>query len=83
VVVRLLAKEKVVGSNPIARLTVEIWRRGQVVRQGSAKPSSRVRIPSTPLNMDGVRLLTDAFGRLFILNSFIISLSLMEFIFVL
>ena len=52
VVVRLLAKEKVVGSNPIARsnmegcgledvpsaiLVVYIWRRGQVVRQGSAK----------------------------------------------
>ena len=64
VVVRLLAKEKVVGSNPIARsnmkgcglenvpsaiLIVYIWRRGQVVRQGSAKSSSGVQIPSTPL----------------------------------
>ena len=28
-----------------------IWRRGQVVRQGSAKPSSRVRIPSSPQNV--------------------------------
>ena len=65
VVVRLLAKEKVVGSNPIARSNIEgcgleevqsatlavycIWRRGQVVRQGSAKSSSGVQIPSTPL----------------------------------
>ena len=40
VVVRLLAKEKVVGSNPIAR-SVVLWRRGQVVRQGSAKPLFR------------------------------------------
>ncbi len=39
-VVRLLAKEKVVGSNPIAR-SVLLWRRGQVVRQGSAKPLFR------------------------------------------
>ncbi len=54
VVERLLAKEKVVGSNPIARsndggLQIDKlvnqqsslckWRRGQVVRQGSAKPS--------------------------------------------
>jgi hypothetical protein len=31
------------------------WRRGQVVRQGSAKPSSRVRIPSTPQNGLGLR----------------------------
>ena len=72
VVVRLLAKEKVVGSNPIARssdcglmiddcrLSISspqstiwnsIWRRGQVARQGSAKPSSWVQIPSTPLNI--------------------------------
>ena len=70
VVVRLLAKEKVVGSNPIARSTgcglmiddcslsikdpqsgiwIRFWRRGQVARQGSAKPSSWVQIPSTPL----------------------------------
>ena len=71
VVVRLLAKEKVVGSNPIARskrlriadwymfnqqssIYNEVsWRRGQVVRQGSAKPSSRVQIPSTPLMKTG------------------------------
>ena len=45
------------GSNPIARSTNEnenilkqfLWRRGQVVRQGSAKSSSGVQIPSTPL----------------------------------
>ena len=38
---RLLAKQKVVGSNPIARsqnLKFIPWRRSQVVRQGSAKP---------------------------------------------
>ena len=34
-------------SNP--QFIIKAWRRGQVVRQGSAKPSSRVRIPSTPL----------------------------------
>jgi hypothetical protein len=34
---RLLAKEKVVGSSPIARSSLP-WRRGQVGRQGSAKP---------------------------------------------
>jgi hypothetical protein len=51
-----------VGSNPIARSNIEgceleynqsqsslyKWRRGQVVRQGSAKSSSGVQIPSTP-----------------------------------
>ena len=34
---RLLAKEKVMGSNPTAR-SIYLWRRGQVARQGSAKP---------------------------------------------
>ena len=67
VVVRLLAKEKVVGSNPIARSSfcrwladmvqgeplcasqnIYNWRRRQVARQGSAKPSSWVQIPSSP-----------------------------------
>ena len=68
-VVRLLAKEKVVGSNPIARsssingwhewfsashllpakMLNNAWRRRQVARQGSAKPSSWVQIPSSPL----------------------------------
>ena len=62
VVVRLLAKEKVVGSNPIARSVIHNRRRGQVVRQGSAKPSSRVQIPSTPL----IDLKIDAVRRLFI-----------------
>ncbi len=73
----LLAKEKVTGSSPVARsfislmaawppfLTDDIkWRRGQVVRQGSAKPSSRVQIPSTPqffcgdMNWSGIHIPT-------------------------
>ena len=60
VVERLLAKEKVESSNLFARfiesdrqvnnyLPVWFWRRGQVVRQGSAKPLSPVRIRSSPL----------------------------------
>ncbi len=68
-VVRLLAKEKVVGSNPIARSSFgkrlagmvpseplaasqmfSPRRRRQVARQGSAKPSSWVQIPSSPLS---------------------------------
>ncbi len=35
---RFLAKEKIVGSSPIARSFYRERRRGQVVRQGSAKP---------------------------------------------
>jgi hypothetical protein len=57
---RFLAKEKVVGSSPIARSFFGVikenftllfldWRRGQVARQGSAKASSWVQIPSSPL----------------------------------
>ena len=56
---RLLAKEKVESSNLFARsiesdrqaihLPVWFWRRGQVVRPGSAKPLSPVRIRSSPL----------------------------------
>jgi hypothetical protein len=63
-----------VGSNPIARSNMEgcaleyvqsqsslcIWRRGQVVRQGSAKSSSGVQIPSTPLQKQ------TGFGLLFL-----------------
>ncbi len=56
----LLAKEKVTGSSPVARskyckqhdsvaCICLIWRRGQVARQGSAKPLSWVQIPSSPL----------------------------------
>jgi hypothetical protein len=57
VVERLLAKEKVVGSNPIARSENSggerlrrccPGRRRQGVRQGSAKPLSWVRIPPSP-----------------------------------
>ena len=53
VVEHLLAKEKVVGSNPIARSLFKSAegprRRSQVERQRSAKPPSRVQIPSSPL----------------------------------
>jgi hypothetical protein len=53
VVEHLLAKEKVVGSNPIARSFIKSAegprRRSQVERQRSAKPPSRVQIPSSPL----------------------------------
>ena len=48
VVEHLLAKERVVGSNPIARSGLH-RRRSQVERQRSAKPRSRVQIPSSPL----------------------------------
>ena len=84
VVVRLLAKEKVVGSNPIARsapLRMASW------------PSGKARVCKTLIQgfesprrlslIDGVRPTTDASGRLFILNSFIISLSSTEYPFVL
>ena len=53
VVEHLLAKERVVGSNPIARFLFKLAegprRRSQVERQRSAKPPSRVQIPSSPL----------------------------------
>jgi hypothetical protein len=53
VVEHLLAKERVVGSNPIARSLFKSAegprRRSQVERQRSAKPRSRVQIPSSPL----------------------------------
>ena len=62
VVVRLLAKEKVVGSNPIARSVFSKWRRGQVVRQGSAKPLFR---GSNPLDASKINNFDDAARRLF------------------
>ena len=50
------------GSNPIARSGLAflaglcyIWRRSQVVRQRSAKPSSPVQIRSSPLNAGQAR----------------------------
>ena len=54
---RLLAKEKVVSSSLIARssrliaevISLIFRRRGQVVRQESAKLSSWVQFPSSPL----------------------------------
>ena len=82
-VVRLLAKEKVVGSNPIAR---------SAILKLASWPSGKARVCKTliqgfesprRLSIIDVRLMTDALGRLFVLNSFIISLLLMESIFVL
>ena len=84
-VVRLLAKEKVVGSNPIARSDFSVngwqlgswraigcqpiccitWRRRQVARQGSAKPSSWVQIPSSPQSRK-----RPAKAGLFLINAF-------------
>ena len=52
VVEHLLAKERVVGSNPIARFLLK-RRRSQVERQRSAKPRARVQIPSSPLGQSG------------------------------
>ena len=60
---RLLAKEKIAGPNPVSRSEQRLmrlrqgisllferrWRRRQVARQGSAKPSPWVRFPSSPL----------------------------------
>ena len=85
-VVRLLAKEKVVSSNLIARSDFLKRRRGQVVRQGSAKPSFRGSNPLDASAFDNLQRYsntTDAVRRLFVLNSFIISLSLMSLRFVL
>ena len=66
---RLLAKEKFVGSNPIARSCFSQWRRGQVVRQGSAKPLFRGSNPldaSNDLRFQIVYFrLMDALRRLF------------------
>jgi hypothetical protein len=59
----LLAKERVVGSNPIAR-SVLTRRRSQVERQRSAKPRSRVQIPSSPLVSETDRLIAEAISRL-------------------
>ncbi len=47
---RVLAKDEVAGSNPVSRSIYYpvSGRCGRVVRQRSAKPSTRVRIPATP-----------------------------------
>ena len=62
VVERLLAKEKVMGSNPTARFVRAKWRRRQVVRRGSAKPLSPVRIRPSPLNNRWSRLMATRFA---------------------
>ena len=80
VVERLLAKEKVESSNLFARsinlpagLSIKrpagfVWRRGQVVRQGSAKPSFTgsnpvVALKSGPRLVQSVRLNQSPFSR--------------------
>ena len=73
------------GSNPIAR---------SVVYKLASWPSGKARVCKTLIQgfesprrlsttYNGVRLITDALGRLFVLNSFIISLPLIEQLFVL